>query len=181
MAPKDDSDGQRGPSRADREALREALAGVKPLGKKAAQRVARSAEVNPSPTPRARAAGHESLQVERESNGIVTGKRAGAHRSILDALEDPKLEVEAECDLHGLTAREAEREVQRFIRHCQQSGKRWVLIIAGKGLHSPRGKGTLADRVVQWLSRGAPARFVEAFQTAPRRLGGQGAFVVRLR
>ena len=98
----------------------------------------------------------------------------------MDALEDPRLEVEAECDLHGQTAREAEREAHRFIRECQQSGKRWVLLIVGKGLHSPGGKGTLKATVVDALSKRTPARYVLAFRTAPRHLGGTGALVARL-
>jgi len=120
------------------------------------------------------------LKVEREGNGIVLGKRGSTHSSILDALEDPRLEVEAECDLHGHTVREAEREMHRFVRDCQQSGKRWVLVIVGKGLHSPDGKGTLKAQMVEALSKRATARFVLAFRTAPRHLGGTGALVARL-
>lgn len=118
--------------------------------------------------------------MERESNGIVLGKRRSTHASILSALEDPTLEVQAECDLHGQTAREAEREVLRFVRECQQNGKRWVLIIVGKGLHSPGGKTTLQASVANALAKRAPARFVLAFRTAPRHLGGTGALVARL-
>jgi DNA-nicking Smr family endonuclease len=177
------NEGKRGKGNAtppDREALREAFAGVKPLRDKSPRRVQRPADAVPA-RPSRPPGEEEPLLVERESNGIVWGRRAGVHRSILDALEDPKLEVEAQCDLHGLTAREAEREVHRFVRGCQQAGKRWVLIIVGKGLHSPRGKGALQWHVVQALSQRASARFVDAFHTAPRRLGGTGALVVRLR
>jgi DNA-nicking Smr family endonuclease len=110
----------------------------------------------------------------------VLARRRTAHSSIIDTLEDPRLEVEAECDLHGHSAREAEREVHRFVRDSQQTGKRWVLVIVGKGLHSPGGKGTLKDHVVDALSRRAPAQFVLAFRTAPRHLGGTGALVARL-
>jgi len=122
----------------------------------------------------------ETLLVERESNGIVSGKRRSTHASILDVLEDPKLEVQAECDLHGQTAREAEREVLRFVRESQRDGKRWVLVIVGKGLHSPGGKGTLKANIIDALSKRSPARFVLAFRTAPRHLGGTGALVARL-
>lgn len=122
----------------------------------------------------------EPLLVEREANGIISGKRASTHRSILDALEDPRLDLEAECDLHGLTAREAEREVLRFVRDSQRDGQRWVRVIVGKGLHSAGGKGTLRGHVVAALSQRAPARFVLAFRTAPQRLGGTGALVLRL-
>ena len=175
--------GAGGTSNRDRGALERAFADVKPLGENTKKRVMPPAE---SPRASARAAGKgtprpvEPLRVEREGSGIVLGKRGSTHSSILDALEDPRLEIEAECDLHGHTAREAEREVHRFVRDCQRNGNRWVLIIVGKGLHSPDGKGTLKGSIVEALSTRAPARFVLAFRTAPRHLGGTGALVARL-
>ncbi|MBW2628019.1 MAG: Smr/MutS family protein [Deltaproteobacteria bacterium] len=179
--------GQRGgggrTSKKDREALQRAFADVKPLGAKTQKRVMPPPE-NPPARPAAPGQAprlpEEPLIVEREGNGIVLGKRRSAHSSILDSLEDPRLEVEAECDLHGHTVREAEREVLRFVRNCQQNGKRWVLLIVGKGLHSPGGKGTLKSAIVDALSKRPPARFVLAFRTAPRHLGGTGALVARL-
>ena len=170
-------------SKTDREALQRAFADVKPLGAKTRKRVMPPPE---SPSARVGATGQaprlpdETLRVEREDNGIVLGARRSTHSSILDSLEDPRLETQAECDLHGHTIREAEREVHRFVRDCQQNGKRWVLIIVGKGLHSPGGKGTLKTAIVDALSKRAPARFVLAFRTAPRHLGGTGALVARL-
>jgi len=175
--------GPEGPSKADREALQKAFADVKPLSGESRKRVMPPAE---SPAARPPAIGgaarqpNDPLMVEREGNGIVLGRRRTAHSSIIDALEDPKLEVEAECDLHGHTAREAEREVHRFVRKSQQTGKRWVLIIVGKGLHSPGGKGALKDHMVDTLSKRTPSRFILAFRTAPRHLGGTGALVARL-
>jgi DNA-nicking Smr family endonuclease len=172
--------GPGGTSKTDREALERAFADVKPLGAKTKKRVMPAPQSGPAPAGGPRQAPREPLRVEREGNGIVLGRRRSAHASILDALEDPRLEVEAECDLHGHRVREAEREVHRFVRDSQQNGKRWVLIIVGKGLHSPDGKGTLKANVVEALSKRAPARFVLAFRTAPRHLGGTGALVARL-
>ena len=175
--------GAGGTSKTDRDALQEAFADVKPLGGKTRKRVMpppQSPSAPGSAPGRAPRQPGEPLRVERDGSGIVLGKRRSTHSSILDALEDPRLEIEAECDLHGHTVREAERELHRFIRDCQHSGKRWVLIIVGKGLHSPGGKGTLKAEMVDALSKGAPARFVLAFRTAPRNLGGAGALVARL-
>ena len=172
-----------GRSKADREALEQAFSDVKPLSQESRKRVMPAPESRSARSPgpgRAPQQPVEPLLVERESNGIVLGKRRSTHASILDALEDPKLEIQAECDLHGQTAREAEREVLRFVRECQQSGKRWVLIIVGKGLHSADGKATLQGSVANALGKRAPARFVLAFRTAPRHLGGTGALVARL-
>jgi DNA-nicking Smr family endonuclease len=156
---------------------------VKPLAGKTRTRVMPPPENPPARSHATRYAPQqpdEPLVVEREGNGIVLGRRRSTHSSILATLEDPKLEVEAECDLHGHTAREAEREVHRFVRESQQSGKRWVLIIVGRGLHSPGGKGTLKTHIVDVLSTRAPARFVLAFRTAPRHMGGVGALIARL-
>jgi len=172
-----------GRSEADRAALERALSDVKPLNPASKKRVMPAPGSGSAARPPSRGAPirpTESLVLEREANGIVLGKRSSTHASILDALEDPKLEVQAECDLHGQTAREAERQVLRFVREAQRSGRRWVLIIVGKGLHSPGGRATLKSSVAEALSKRAPARFVLAFRTAPRHLGGTGAFVARL-
>ena len=170
-------------SKADRSAFEDAFADVKPLSGKSPQRVTRP----PDPATVRAGARQSSMpgadvvfSVERESNGIILGRRQAVHRSILDSLEDPKLEVEARVDLHGFKAGEAEREAQRFVRECQQAGKRWVLIIVGKGLHSQGGKAALKGHIVDALSRRGSSRYVLAFRTAPRHLGGTGALVVRL-
>jgi DNA-nicking Smr family endonuclease len=44
---------------------------------------------------------------------------------------------EKEIDLHGLTAQEAERKVENFLRTARLQGLRAVRIITGKGIHSP--------------------------------------------
>lgn len=159
-----------------------AFGDVTPLRGKSPKRVMPSPETSPARVPNRRAKGGaiEALIVEHESDGTVCAKRPSTHASILRTLEDPRLEVEAECDLHGLTSREAEREVLRFVESCQRSGRRWVRVIVGKGLHSRGGKPTLKHHVVDALSRRAAARYVLAFRTAPQRLGGTGALTVRL-
>jgi len=171
-----------GRSEADQDALREAFSDVKPLGGRVKKRVmpsddqraSRSSPVSARHTPTV------PLLVERDSDGSVLGHRNATHPSIIDTLADPRLEIEAECDLHGMTAAEADHRVLRFVRDHQECGHRWVLIIVGKGLHSPGGKGTLREHIVGTLSKRAAARYVLAFCTAPRRHGGTGAFAVRL-
>ncbi len=167
---------------ADREALRRALADVKPLAK-GSKRTARPSYEPTLREPSQAAAGRAAskpLRVEWERDGSVIGQRERTHQSILRALQDPSLDVQDSCDLHGRTSSEASRDVSRFVKECHQRGERWLLIIVGKGRHSPGGRGTLQDHVVSLLSNGSVARYVLAFSTAPRRLGGAGALVVRL-
>ncbi|MEM7136433.1 MAG: Smr/MutS family protein [Myxococcota bacterium] len=171
------------PPERDRDALREAFAGVRPLDTKSNKRVM---PADPRPrtarqAERQRESRPDTLRLERHLDGSVTGQRAGTHSSILERLEDPGLEVDAECDLHRMTTSEADREVARFVRECQAAGDRWVLIIVGKGLHSPGGRATLREHIPVTLADRAPAAYVLAFRTAPRSLGGGGALTVRLR
>ena len=121
-----------------------------------------------------------ALVVERESDGEVIGRRPRTHDTILASLARRDLTFEAQCDLHGFTGREASRETTRFVREHQRQGDRWVLIIVGKGLHSPRGQTTLRECVVDTLGAGEAAPYVLAFRTAHPRHGGAGAIAVRL-
>lgn len=168
----------------DWEALRRALADVKPLAKGPKRRARPSYERPAVREPSQTVAGgapSQPLRVEWERDGSVLGQRERTHQSILRALQDPSLEVQDSYDLHGRTSSEASRDVSRFVKECHERGERWLLIIVGKGRHSPGGRGTLQDHVVSLLSSGSVARYVLAFSTAPRRLGGSGALVVRLR
>lgn len=166
----------------DREALRDAFAGVEPLrGKK--KRVMPEPSAPPSgPTraPRKRARSASRLSVARDPDGFVVAQRPNTHPSILETLESPHLDIQDECDLHGLTVKEAERAVLGFIRRSRERGHRWLLVIVGKGLHSPRGEATLRDHVIHTLSAGAASEYVLAFRSASRRHGGSGALAVRL-
>lgn len=174
-------DSTAGDSAPDREALREAFAGVKPL-RGAKKRVTRTPDDRPTrPNPRGRRPSRPTrLSVARDIDDTVIAQRPSTHASILDTLESPHVEIQAECDLHGMTTEEADRAVLRFLRQSHEAGKRWLLVIVGKGLHSPGGKSTLRDHVIHTLSHGTAARYVLAFRTAPRRHGGTGALTVRL-
>jgi DNA-nicking Smr family endonuclease len=60
-------------------------------------------------------------------------------------------------------------------------GERCVLVIHGKGEHSPQGAGVLRGEMAAWLSQGAASEHVAAFTTAGEHDGGEGAVYVLLR
>jgi len=49
------------------------------------------------------------------------------------------LPPQAQLDLHGCTSREAEFKTENFLRRAKDDHLRTVLVITGKGLHSPEG------------------------------------------
>ena len=87
--------------------------------------------------------------------------------------------VSHQLDLHGLTREEALEALPRFINSAQKKAQKAVLIITGKGNHSPQ-EPVLHQAVASWL-RDAGRSTVLEFAPAPREMGGSGAYVVFLR
>lgn len=87
--------------------------------------------------------------------------------------------VSHQLDLHGLTREEALDALPGFLRSAQQKGQKAVLVITGKGNHSPE-VPVLHQAVASWL-RDAGKGTVLEFAPAPREMGGSGAYVVFLR
>lgn len=82
-----------------------------------------------------------------------------------------------ELDLHGLSSLEAEEALDRFIRGAKAHGLSLVLVIHGKGNHSP-GEPVLPRLVRDYLEK---CPLTGAFGPAERREGGRGATWVRIR
>ena len=81
-------------------------------------------------------------------------------------------------DLHGLSSKEAEREIMFFIASMRRRGLRKGLLIHGKGKHSLNGS-VLAPLVRETLEK---SKEVGEFGKASAKLGGSGAtwFLLRL-
>lgn len=95
-------------------------------------------------------------------------------------LHGGRFSIQAHIDLHGLSASEAERAVDDFLREATRSGKRVVLVVHGRGLSSPR-HPILKTKVRDWLTRGTWRKWVMAFTSARLCDGGAGATYVLLR
>jgi DNA-nicking Smr family endonuclease len=77
--------------------------------------------------------------------------------------------------------REARAQLDLFLRTMRARGERCVLVIHGKGDHSPNGMGVLRGEIAAWLAQGGASQHVAAFATAATSDGGEGAVYVLLR
>ena len=102
----------------------------------------------------------------------------GLQKSVLKKLRKGHYGLDAEIDLHGLTSREAMQQLLVFLHHCVEFGSRAVLIVHGKGYHSPDNQPVLKNDINLWLRQ---HQDVLAFCSAPSRSGGAGALLVLLR
>lgn len=89
------------------------------------------------------------------------------------------IRVDYELDLHGLTKEEALEALASFVAGAYRRQQQAVLIITGRGNHSPD-EPVLKNAVREWLATTGKGMVVETLP-APRQLGGDGAVVAFIR
>jgi DNA-nicking Smr family endonuclease len=116
-----------------------------------------------------------------DSDEFIEGRVAGLDSNVLRKLRRGEYAVQAHVDLHGLTREEARGAVEAFLRASRSAGKRCVLVVHGRGLHSKDQLPVLKDALRTWLATARFARHVLAFASARPVDGGAGAIYVLLR
>jgi len=136
-----------------------------------------SARVRAPATRAAPIVAEESNFVVREEGGWLEGYRKKLGPRVLERVRgNPR----ATLDLHGLRLASARERLVAFLSRAPYTTAAVVLVIVGKGRHSPGGRPVLAAEVSTWLSRGSGARRVLAFRTSPVEHGGSGSVLVLL-
>ena len=103
-----------------------------------------------------------------------------------------RIEIEGRIDLHGMRQSEAHVALIRFLQRGYVDGRRWVLVITGKGAPTRTAhdekleregaeRGVLRRNVPRWLAEPELAPIVIGFTTAAIKHGGEGALYVHLR
>lgn len=111
----------------------------------------------------------------------VEGRRLDVPLEVVRRLRRGTIPIDAQVDLHGMHLQEARIHLELFLRTMRARSERCVLVIHGRGEHSPSGRGVLRGEISAWLSQGRSSEHVAAFATARRDDGGQGAVYVLLR
>jgi DNA-nicking Smr family endonuclease len=107
-------------------------------------------------------------------------------------LRQGQFEIEARIDLHGMRQQEAHAALRRFLFSSFAKGRRWVLVITGKGAtlrqrddEAPyigaSERGVLRRNVPMWLAEPELRAIVVSFTNAAIPHGGDGALYVQLR
>ncbi len=165
----------------ERRLFEAAMQGVRPLPPGPRRVVPEWPEKEPAPAATARPQPpREVLHVQGEGDEL-TGAAFGVAHELLRSLARGEIVPEAELNLHHLTADAAAHQAERFIEQSVAKGRRCVLLIHGRGLHSGPSGPSLRPALVECLSRRPLAKHVLAFTSAPPRHGGPGALLVLLR
>lgn len=113
-------------------------------------------------------------------DGAVRGYREDLGPNALAALDRARWAPQRKLDLHRARVADLAQLVVPFTIESARSGLTRVLVIHGKGLHSPGRIGVLSGALVELLTEPPLATFVRAFRTAPLVLGGTGALCAEL-
>ena len=116
-----------------------------------------------------------------DTDEFVMGSRPGLDPRVVARLRAGAYSFARHVDLHGHTKADAKLALQLFVSESRRRDERCVLIVHGRGLHSPDRQPVLKEAIVGWLTRGALAHHVLAFCTARPHDGGGGAMYVLLR
>ncbi|HEY1328476.1 MAG TPA: Smr/MutS family protein [Casimicrobiaceae bacterium] len=119
-----------------------------------------------------------SWDIGQELEAEQTFVRRGLGSDVLTKLRRGRWSVQAELDLHGLSADESRDALADFLLEARARGLRCVRVIHGKGLTSPNREPVLKGKVRRWLSHWDD---VLAYCEAPRHAGGGGAVLILLR
>ena len=115
------------------------------------------------------------------SDEFIEGATRGLDPRVMKRLKRGELSVQGHLDLHGLVREEAKAELEAFIHASRMAGRRCVLVVHGRGLHSEDQVPVLKDALRVWMTSGRLARGVLAFCTARPSDGGAGAVYVLLK
>jgi len=111
---------------------------------------------------------------------------AALDRRTITALRRGTQQIEGVIDLHGMRQSEAHAALLAFLRRSQDSGRKLVLVITGKGAAGTGDtlfaeRGVLRRMVPHWLRLPDLRPLVLGFEEAAPHHGGSGALYVRLR
>ena len=160
----------------DRTAFAEAMKDVAPIAD-------RDKRLPPPATPPPRRSPSPDPPVEFErsdSADRIEGRAPGIDRKHLRRLRSGDVQREARVDLHGLDATAARAAVRSAVIAASDAGRRCLLVIHGRGRHSP-GDPVLKQALPDWLAEPPLGAQVMAFTSATPQDGGAGATYVLLR
>ena len=122
----------------------------------------------------------QAVSLTVEGDGQRYGARApGVSRAQLAELRNGNVHAEETLDLHGSTTAHAASALRDFLLKSNRLGRRCVLVVHGKGLHSEQG-APLRETVLGELL-GELSGLVHALSTASPADGGEGATYIMLR
>lgn len=123
----------------------------------------------------------EDLRPPPQQRDLGHGDTPGVDKRSAQRLKRGQMKIEAKLDLHGHRQEEAHRALNTFLAGAQESGKRCVLVVTGKGYKGDGSVGVLRENVPRWLNQPPNRARILSFSYATPSEGGTGALYILLK
>ena len=117
-------------------------------------------------------------------NKKIVGKNYSSNSNFKETKSFPKLikkgllKVDSVMDLHGYRLNDARIAFKKFIIMSYNHKHKNILVITGKGKDN---SGVLKKELPSWLSEKEISKYTVSHMSAPKKLGGEGAVLIRLK
>ena len=114
----------------------------------------------------------------------ISGKKYSSNsnfketQSFLKLIKKGLLRVDSVMDLHGYRLNDARIAFKKFIIMSYNRKHKNILVITGKGKDN---SGVLKKELPSWLSEKEISKYTVSHMSAPKKLGGEGAVLIRLK
>ena len=126
----------------------------------------------------------DSYRLNFNFNKKIISKKSSSNtnfketKSFTKLIKKGLLRVDSVIDLHGYTMNDAKITIKKFIVMSYNSRHKNILVITGKGKDNA---GILKKELPNWLCEKEISKYVVSHMVAPKKLGGEGAVLIRLK
>ena len=126
----------------------------------------------------------DSYSLNFKSNKKIFGKKSFSNSNVKETKSFSKLikkgllRVDSVIDLHGYRLNEAKIAFKKFIVISYNLKHKNLLVITGKGKDNA---GVLKKELSNWLYEKEVSKYMISHMSAPKKLGGEGAVLIRLK
>ena len=126
----------------------------------------------------------DSYSLNINSNKKIISKKSFSNtnfketKSFSKLIKKGLLKVDSVIDLHGYRLNDAKTAIKKFIVMAYNRKHKNILVITGKGKDNT---GVLKTELPNWLCEKEISKYVVSHISAPKKLGGEGAVLIRLK
>ena len=126
----------------------------------------------------------DSYSLNFNTNKKIIGKKSLSNtnfketKSFSKLLKKGLLKIDSIIDLHGYRLNDARIAFKKFIIMSYNRKHKNILVITGKGKDNA---GVLKKELPNWLCEKEISKYMVSYMSAPKKLGGEGAVLIRLK
>ena len=127
---------------------------------------------------------------KKDWHNFISKKEKLTNKDLQSHKNEIGKEIVKTIDLHGFSLENANKFIEKFIKHCFNEGVNKIIVITGKGLRSKSNKNPYISKDLSILKNSIPEfiksnvdlmKIIKQVKDAEIKHGGKGAFYIFLK